>query len=198
MQPPGQRCAVLGGIHALRLDELGVEALIVDGNVRDLENMASRSMPVSAAPLQDRIVNTWGLCSILCCVLSIITALHVLLMTSPFTLASKSTPTSTSLDTTLTQRQIWSKGVSCVSAAAECQVRALQVPVDVCGIRVEPDDIMFIDEGAGIVRIPKNLVHEVLNWLENKGKSDEKIMDMIRMGSTIEEAFDKYRPPRPQ
>lgn len=45
-QPAGQRNAVIGGIHMLRLKQLGVRALVVDGRVRDQREMAEMEFQV--------------------------------------------------------------------------------------------------------------------------------------------------------
>ena len=193
-QPPGQYCAAVGGIHALRIDELGAEALIVDGNVRDLPEMAERSMPVSVASIQELLRVELGHKS--CTLSNVSHSRQVSCLSSCIRYASGlgSQGRQTHLHTKpLTSTQVWSRGVSCVSASAECKIQALQVPISVCGIRVEPDDIMFIDAENGVVRIPKILVAEVLNWLENRRNNEDKIVAMVREGSTVEEAFRMHR-----
>ncbi|KAI9717159.1 MAG: hypothetical protein M1812_004907 [Candelaria pacifica] len=45
-QPEGQKCAVLGEIMAARMRVLGAEGVVVDGRVRDLEQLRSNSLPV--------------------------------------------------------------------------------------------------------------------------------------------------------
>lgn len=47
-QPAGQKCAVLGGIMALRMKVLGVRGVVVDGRVRDLEELGGTGLPVSS------------------------------------------------------------------------------------------------------------------------------------------------------
>ena len=47
-QPAGQQCAAVGGIHALRLNVLGVSGLLVGGRVRDLEEMDKLGLPVGS------------------------------------------------------------------------------------------------------------------------------------------------------
>ncbi|KAI9373831.1 ribonuclease E inhibitor RraA/Dimethylmenaquinone methyltransferase [Aspergillus egyptiacus] len=47
-QPPDQHCAVLGGIMALRMKTLGVKGVLVDGRVRDLEELHGCRIPVWA------------------------------------------------------------------------------------------------------------------------------------------------------
>jgi regulator of RNase E activity RraA len=47
-QPPGQTCAVMGGIMAARMRKLGAKGVLVDGRVRDLETLRGLGVPVSA------------------------------------------------------------------------------------------------------------------------------------------------------
>ncbi|KAF2642491.1 RraA-like protein [Massarina eburnea CBS 473.64] len=45
-QPPGQSCAVVGGIMAARMKHLGAQGIVVDGRVRDLVALAATALPV--------------------------------------------------------------------------------------------------------------------------------------------------------
>ncbi|KAF1977611.1 DlpA domain-containing protein [Bimuria novae-zelandiae CBS 107.79] len=45
-QPPGQSCAVMGGIMAARMKRLGVRGVVVDGRVRDLVSLAETGLPI--------------------------------------------------------------------------------------------------------------------------------------------------------
>ncbi|KAI9814635.1 MAG: hypothetical protein M1827_003191 [Pycnora praestabilis] len=47
-QPPGQECAVLGGIMATRMKYLGAKAAVVDGRIRDLYELRRSGLPVWA------------------------------------------------------------------------------------------------------------------------------------------------------
>ena len=47
--PEGQRNAVVGGIHMQRLKMLGVQALVVDGRIRDQRELAELDMPVGSS-----------------------------------------------------------------------------------------------------------------------------------------------------
>lgn len=46
-QPAGQNCAAVGGIMALRMKALGVKAAVVNGRMRDLEELQETGLPVS-------------------------------------------------------------------------------------------------------------------------------------------------------
>ncbi|KAF3006500.1 hypothetical protein E8E13_004701 [Curvularia kusanoi] len=45
-QPPGQSCAVVGGIMAARMKHLGVHGVVVDGRVRDLVALNETQLPI--------------------------------------------------------------------------------------------------------------------------------------------------------
>jgi len=47
-QPQGQSCAAMGGIMALRMKTRGVKGCVVDGRVRDLDELKSCGLPVSS------------------------------------------------------------------------------------------------------------------------------------------------------
>lgn len=50
-QPRGQRCAVVGGIVAERMYQLGARVIVVDGRVRDVAQMGEREdLMVRGAP----------------------------------------------------------------------------------------------------------------------------------------------------
>lgn len=46
-QPEGQKCAVVGGIMGERMKYLDVKGVVVDGRVRDLEELGETGLPVS-------------------------------------------------------------------------------------------------------------------------------------------------------
>jgi len=45
-QPPGQSCAVVGGIMAARMKYLGAKGIVVDGRVRDLVTLRETGVPI--------------------------------------------------------------------------------------------------------------------------------------------------------
>ena len=45
-QPEGQKCAVLGGIHAINIDRRGAKGIIVSGRVRDMQELQELGTPV--------------------------------------------------------------------------------------------------------------------------------------------------------
>ncbi|KAH6680337.1 ribonuclease E inhibitor RraA/Dimethylmenaquinone methyltransferase [Halenospora varia] len=47
-QPEGQKCAILGGIMALRMKVLNAQGVVVNGRVRDVVELASTGLPIWA------------------------------------------------------------------------------------------------------------------------------------------------------
>ena len=80
-----------------------------------------------------------------------------------------------------------------MGAGAASRPYAVQVEVEVSGVRIKPGDIIFADSSEGIVSIPEPMLTDVLSWLEKRGDSEEKIKDAVRSGMSVREAFEKYR-----
>jgi regulator of RNase E activity RraA len=47
VQPEGQKCAILGGIMALRMKVLNAKGIVVKGRIRDLAELTATGLPVS-------------------------------------------------------------------------------------------------------------------------------------------------------
>lgn len=45
-QPEGQKCAVLGGIHAINIDRRKAKGIVVSGRIRDMEELRKLETPV--------------------------------------------------------------------------------------------------------------------------------------------------------
>ena len=45
-QPEGQKCAVLGGIHAVNIDGQGAHGIIISGRIRDIQELQKLDTPV--------------------------------------------------------------------------------------------------------------------------------------------------------
>ena len=69
----------------------------------------------------------------------------------------------------------------------------MQVPITVAGVHVEPGDIIVADTGEGVVSIPKSMVQVVLEYLESRGDGEDKIMDAVKSGMSVQEAFKRHR-----
>ena len=58
---------------------------------------------------------------------------------------------------------------------------------------MEAGDLIFADQAEGVVRIPKALANDVVLWLERRGDAEESIKRSVQAGSTVFDAFSKYR-----
>lgn len=133
-QPPGQACAVVGGIMARRMQHLGAQGIVVDGRVRDLGTLKEMDIPV------------------------------------------------------------WSKGTSVIGAGAETKFHAKEIPVWIGKVKVEPGDIVMIDqEERGVVCVPRGLVDKVLDMLPGMVRADERVMIDVMEGATVANAFATWR-----
>ncbi|KAF1911144.1 DlpA domain-containing protein [Ampelomyces quisqualis] len=93
-----------------------------------------------------------------------------------------------------TQMPIWSKGTSIIGAGAETKFHARQVPVTIGQTIVEAGDIVMVDPFEnGVVAVPQGKVEELLELLPKLVAADEKVIADVGGGSSVQEAFRKYR-----
>ena len=60
-------------------------------------------------------------------------------------------------------------------------------------VLVKPGDLIIAGSLQGVVRVPFELVPDVVAWLQNRGDKEEEIHAMVDGGSSVEDAFKKYR-----
>ena len=61
------------------------------------------------------------------------------------------------------------------------------VPVSICGVRVEPGDMVVADLG-GVVFIPRNRIDEVIEIASGIAEREENILEEVRTGKPLIEA----------
>ncbi|THC92480.1 hypothetical protein EYZ11_008044 [Aspergillus tanneri] len=91
------------------------------------------------------------------------------------------------------QLPVWANGTSTVGTAAEAKPGARNVPVNLGGVTVSPGDIIFCDPLEGIVSIPRDLLHSVLELMPKLGAMDDKVKEAVAQGSSVFHAFQKFR-----
>lgn len=128
----GARASTWGGMASLAAKKKGIAGLVVDGGVRDQEEIESFGFPVYARHL----VPTTG--------------------------------------------------------RTRLKVEAVEVPVEIDGVWVEPGDIIVAD-GTGIVCVPADRAVEVAEFAEACAADDRKAEHEIRSGLTFSEAMKKFR-----
>jgi regulator of RNase E activity RraA len=93
-----------------------------------------------------------------------------------------------------TQLPIWSKGTSIIGAGAETKFHARNVPVKVGETIVEAGDIIMIDPSEnGVVAVPQSKVVELLELLPKLVGADEKVIEDVEAGVSVQEAFKRHR-----
>jgi regulator of RNase E activity RraA len=89
---------------------------------------------------------------------------------------------------------IFSRGTSVIGAGAETKFHAKEVAIQIGDVRVEPGDFVLVDEAErGVVVVPRGRVEEVLALCERCVKEDEKVLEAVERGRSVDEAFRKYR-----
>lgn len=128
----GARCSTFGGMASFAAGQKGIAGLIVDGGVRDLEEMVEFGFPVFARHL----VPTTG--------------------------------------------------------RTRLRVEAINVPVEIDGIRVAPGDLVVAD-GTGIVCLPAARAEAIVAVAERLAADDAAALEDLRSGLTFAEAMAKYK-----
>lgn len=83
---------------------------------------------------------------------------------------------------------VYSKGYCCADVKGRATVEGHQIAIDMCGIRVEPGDLIFADE-CGVVCIPRRVEKEVLR---KAIRVVEKEKNVLKRVLNNEEAFEIY------
>lgn len=82
---------------------------------------------------------------------------------------------------------IYSKGAYMVTGKDRVYVDAVECPVSVSGLQVNPGDIMMADD-SGAVRIPLEHALEVLEIAEGIAATEARIETLVRQGTPLKEA----------
>jgi len=88
---------------------------------------------------------------------------------------------------------IWGIGVSTVGTGAESKVIARNIPVSICGVVINPGDIIFCDPIEGVVSIPRSLLQPVLDMMPKLVAADDRVKEAVLNGSSVFEAFARHR-----
>lgn len=84
-------------------------------------------------------------------------------------------------------------GTSTVGAGGGSVPWALQVPLDINGTIVCPDDIAFHDPAGDLVIIPRDRVTKVLELLPKLTAADDKVKEDVLGGMSVHDAFKLHR-----
>lgn len=87
---------------------------------------------------------------------------------------------------------IWSKSVSPITGKWRVETVAINKPVTICGIAVEPGDLVLADE-TGVCFIPRARAAEVLQCAQRNVAAEKLREDKIASGVPVSELFSKAR-----
>ncbi|KAI9765609.1 MAG: hypothetical protein M1840_007298 [Geoglossum simile] len=88
---------------------------------------------------------------------------------------------------------IYARGTSTVGAGAASVPHLVNVAIGVGGVNVVPGDIIFADPVEGVVCIPKDKLDDVLRVLPSITAADERVLEAVKAGMEVQEAFRKFR-----
>lgn len=80
-----------------------------------------------------------------------------------------------------------------MGAGAESKAHAINIPITVSGITINPGDIVFSEPGSGVVIIPKSKAIEVLDLLPRLVLADNMVKEEVSKGMSVQEAFATFR-----
>ncbi|RQM07710.1 hypothetical protein DH86_00001726 [Scytalidium sp. 3C] len=92
-----------------------------------------------------------------------------------------------------TEMPIWARATSTVGTGFGSVAHAMGIPLDIDGTIVKPGDIVFSDAREGVVVIPQEKLEEVLQLLPRLVKADDAVIESVKNGMPVKEAFAKYR-----
>ncbi len=127
----GARYSTWGGMSSYAAKMKGIAGVVVDGSVRDLEEIIEFDFPVFARHL----VPTTG--------------------------------------------------------RMRLKVEAVNEPIVVFGVRVEPGDII-VGDGTGVVCLPRNDAEKIVSLAEKIGRDDVSAIEDMKAGMSFSEAMAKY------
>ncbi len=87
---------------------------------------------------------------------------------------------------------IWSRSVSPITGKWRVQTRAINQPVSICGITVNPGDLVLADE-TGVCFVPRARAAEVLQRVARNAAAEKLREEKIASGTPVPELFGKAR-----
>ncbi len=89
---------------------------------------------------------------------------------------------------------VWARGISTVGAGGRCRAIAEGVPVQVTNVgTVNPGDVVCGSGYDGVVVVPRALLEQVVNLLLDLVEADRTVMEAVKDGMSVKEAFAAYR-----
>jgi regulator of RNase E activity RraA len=88
--------------------------------------------------------------------------------------------------------QVFARHVVPTTGRTRLKVEAINVPIVVDGVRVEPGDIIAAD-GTGIVSLPRRLAPAIVERAEKFARDDASAIEDLKAGLTFTQAMARYK-----
>lgn len=82
-------------------------------------------------------------------------------------------------------------GIGPLDSKGRGQVAAIDVPVELAGVHIEPGDLVFGD-ADGVVAIPRKIEEKVLAAALEKVSGENRTRDALRKGEKLKDVFERY------
>jgi regulator of RNase E activity RraA len=82
-------------------------------------------------------------------------------------------------------------GIGPLDSKGRGQVAAIDVPVELAGVHIEPGDLVFGD-ADGVVAIPRKIEDKVLAAALEKVSGENRTRDALRKGEKLKDVFERY------
>lgn len=86
---------------------------------------------------------------------------------------------------------LFSSGIFMQTGKNRVKKIAQQVPITINGLVINPNDLVCADDN-GVVVVPAQLINETLNRAKNIEKTENRILEAIERGVSLEEARNRY------
>jgi 4-hydroxy-4-methyl-2-oxoglutarate aldolase len=81
---------------------------------------------------------------------------------------------------------VWSRGITPITGKFRFEALEINGPVVCAGVSVHPGDLVVADD-TGLVIIPQNLIKDVTRLAIEASKKEERLIQVIEEGSSVEE-----------
>jgi regulator of RNase E activity RraA len=86
---------------------------------------------------------------------------------------------------------VFAGGIGPLDTKGRAEMAAMDVPVEVAGVRIEPGDLIFGDVD-GVVAVPKAIAPKVVARALEKIVAEDKTRDALLAGETLRQVFERY------
>lgn len=86
---------------------------------------------------------------------------------------------------------VFAGGIGPLDTKGRAEMAAMDVPVEVAGVRIAPGDLIFGDVD-GVVAVPKAVAPKVVARALEKVEAEDRTRDALLAGETLRQVFDRF------